>query len=70
MLAAEQGFIPNQKVAIALNEEQDSLLFEFVDMLTGTVRWSQACPESKHKTYHVGIAFDGELPQRIILTEQ
>jgi len=70
MLASEQGFITNQRVAITLDDGTDSLLFEFAEILTGTVRWSQAVKMNGLYIYHVGVALERELPPRIILTEQ
>jgi hypothetical protein len=70
MLAAEQGFMTNERVTIALEDGYDALLFEFAETLTGTVRWSQAMTGAGHKLYHVGVALERELPHRIMLTEQ
>lgn len=70
MLGAEQGFLPNQKVAITLEQGYDSMLFEFADVLTGTVRWSQHVEDASQHSYHIGIAFDKKLPHRLKLTEQ
>lgn len=70
MLATEQGFIANERVAITLEDEYDSLLFEFAEILVGTVRWSQTAPRSGRSVYHVGVALERELPRRILLTEQ
>lgn len=70
MLATEQGFIANERVAITLEDEYDSLLFEFAEILVGTVRWSQSTTRSGQSLYHVGVALETELPRRMILTEQ
>lgn len=69
MLASEQGFITNQRVSITLEDGTDSLLFEFVEILTGTVRWSHVVTDSDRRLYHVGVALERELPRRIMLTE-
>jgi hypothetical protein len=70
MLASEQAFIANERVSIELEDGFDALLFEFADTLTGTVRWSQATRSGGRDAYHVGVAFERELPHKIILTEQ
>lgn len=70
MLATEQGFVANERVAITLEDEYDSLLFEFAEILVGTVRWSQSTPHVGQNLYHVGVALEHELPRRILLTEQ
>jgi len=70
MLATEQGFIANERVAITLEDEYDSLLFEFAEILIGTVRWSQSTATPGQGLYHVGIALERELPRRMLLTEQ
>jgi hypothetical protein len=70
MLATEQGFIANERVAITLEDEYDALLFEFAEILIGTVRWSQSTTSSGQNVYHVGIALERELPHRMVLTEQ
>lgn len=68
MLAAEQCFIANERVSITLEDDNDSLLFEFAETMRGTVRWSQAA--GGLGLYHVGIALEAELPRRLVLTEQ
>jgi|GEM_PF-1999811 hypothetical protein len=70
MLAAEQGFMANERVSIVLEDGYDTLLFEFAEILTGTVRWSQAMAGAGQKSYHVGVALERALPHRIVLTEQ
>jgi hypothetical protein len=70
MLASEQGFIANERVLITLEDDYDSLLFDFAETMRGTVRWSQAANSGKQGGYHVGIALEAELPQKIFLTEQ
>lgn len=70
MLAAEQGFMANERVSIALEDGYDALLFEFAEILTGTVRWSQAMTDAGQRVYHVGVALERALPHRIVLTEQ
>jgi len=70
MISAEQGFIANERVSIALEEDTDALLFEFAEIMTGTVRWSQALEEGQGTVYHIGIALERKLPHRIVLTEQ
>lgn len=70
MLGAEQAFLPNQKVAITLEQGYDTLLFEFVDVLTGTVLWSQPVGDGTQHTFHIGVVFDKKLPHRLSLTEQ
>lgn len=70
MLASDQSFIPNQRVTIALDDEQDCLLFELADILTGFVRWSQMTIEDGRNQYRVGIALERELKKRIKMTEQ
>ena len=70
MLAAEQGFIANERVSITLDDGYDSLLFEFAEILVGTVRWSQATKDEGQDVYHVGVALERELPHKIFLTEQ
>ncbi|MDP3429938.1 MAG: PilZ domain-containing protein [Desulfomicrobium sp.] len=70
MLSTEQGFIANERVAITLEDEYDSLLFEFAEILIGTVRWSQSTATAGLGLYHVGIALERELPRRMLLTEQ
>lgn len=70
MLAAEQGFIANERVSISLDDDYDSLLFEFAEILNGTVRWSQASMCEGRHVYHVGVALEQELTRRIFLTEQ
>lgn len=70
MLTSDQSFIPNQRVTIALEEEQDCLLFEFADILTGFVRWSQMTVENGRNRYQVGIALEQKLKKRIKMTEQ
>ena len=70
MLATEQGFIANERVAITLEDEYDALLFEFAEILIGTVRWSQSTSASGQHVYHVGVALERDLPHRMALTEQ
>jgi hypothetical protein len=70
MLATQQGFIANERVAITLEDEYDALLFEFAEILVGTVRWSQSATHSGQNVYHVGVALERELPRRMLLTEQ
>ena len=70
MLSAEQAFIANERVFISLEDGNDALLFEFAETMRGTVRWSQATRNGHRNVYHIGIALDAELPQRIFLTEQ
>ncbi len=70
MLASEQGFIANERVAITLNDGYDALLFEFAEIMRGTVRWSQATHRDGRNVYHIGIALEADLPRRIFLTEQ
>jgi hypothetical protein len=70
MLASEQGFIANERVSIVLDDGYDALLFEFAEIMNGTVRWSQATQLGGRNVYHIGIALEAELPKRIILTEQ
>ena len=70
MLASEQAFIANERVPIELEDGFDALLFEFADTMTGTVRWSQATRGGGQDAFHVGVAFEQELPHKIILTEQ
>lgn len=69
MLSTEEGFVPNQRVAITLDQDYDSLLFDFADILTGVVRWSQVIPDNARFPYQVGVSFDQELPHRLHLTE-
>ena len=70
MLASEQGFIANERVFITLEDGNDALLFEFAEIMRGTVRWSQATRNGHRNIYHIGVALEAELPQRIFLTEQ
>lgn len=70
MLSTEQGFIANERVAITLEDEYDALLFEFAEILVGTVRWSQSTTSLGQSVYHVGVALERELPRRMELTEQ
>ena len=70
MLATQQGFIANERVSIALEDEYDALLFEFAEILVGTVRWSQSTTASGPHAYHVGVALERSLPRRMLLTEQ
>jgi hypothetical protein len=70
MLAAEQGFIANERVSIILEDDNDALLFEFAATMLGIVRWSQAAVDGGQDIYHIGIALEADLPKRIILTEQ
>lgn len=69
MLESDQGFIPDQRVSIALHEEQDTLLFEFAEVLTGIVRWSQPDDSSGRNQYRIGVALERHLVRRIRLTE-
>ncbi len=69
MLATQQGFIANERVAITLEDEYDALLFEFAEILVGTVRWSQSTISSGQSVYHVGVALERALPRRMLLTE-
>lgn len=70
MLATQQGFIANERVAITLEDEYDALLFEFAEILIGTVRWSQSTTASGPHAYHIGVALERSLPRRMALTEQ
>ena len=70
MLATQQGFIANERVAISLEDEYDALLFEFAEILVGTVRWSQSTTASGPHAYHIGVALERALPRRMLLTEQ
>ena len=70
MLAAEQAFIANERVFITMEDGNDALLFEFAETMRGTVRWSQATRQGQRSVYHIGVALEAELPQRIFLTEQ
>lgn len=69
MLVAEQCFIPNHRVEVVLQDGADSLLFEYSEVLHGTVRWSQQSTDHGITTYHVGVALEQTLPRRIHLTE-
>ncbi len=70
MLSTEEGFAPNQRVTITLDQDYDALLFEFADILTGVVRWTQTIPSNPRFPYQLGIAFDRDLPPRLHLIEQ
>lgn len=70
MVTSEEGFAPNQRVTIILDQEYDALLFEFADTLTGIVRWSQTIPSDIGFPYQLGVAFEHGLPHRLHLVEQ